>query len=369
MRLLFTLFLSVLLLGVACGQKIAPGDKLEITVSGNKDLTGVYTVGPQGTIIMPFIGVVDVKDMTKEEAAQKIQRILREQRIVLDPKVTVSAPGTPAPPQTVTISGAVGKPGEVAVGQGASLETLLAKVEPNENANLGSIRLTAPDGSVTSVDYASYKKTGAAAGNPTVLPGSTIYVTIQPEGEDVTVLGAVAKPGVVKYVDGMTLARAIQAAGGAKTDGDIKRIEVRHKGGEQAVVNLAAVGGNLTLTRGDQVYVPVAAGSRYIMVRGAVRNPGLVPFSDGMTLMSALNAAGGPTDSGRLDRVEILRPSGGKSTTIKVDEMAVQRGQASDPEVFAGDTINVPYQPKPLATGEVLNYIWIILSIILIFRR
>jgi len=359
-------FLLVAAAGLAQG-KIAVGDRLAITVTNNKELTGAYSVAADGTISMPFIGVVQVKDLTPAEAAQKITKILREQRIVLEPQVTVSMPGKAR--TTVLVSGAVTKPGEYQADASTTLDALLKQAQPSSNADLGAVRITAPDGSVSVVDYSSFRLRPDSGGNPKVLPGSEIYVTIQPELDDITVLGAVVKPGVVTWTQGLTLSQAIQAAGSAKADGDIKRIELKRRGGEVQIVSLAEVGGNLVLLAGDQVYVPVTAGASYVLVRGAVRNPGLIPFRDGMTLSSTIGFAGGPLDSARMEKLEIKRVVGGDTETIKASGPEIQGGKQADPLVRAGDTINVPYRNRGPSTGEIINYAWLALSLILIFKR
>jgi polysaccharide export outer membrane protein len=353
----------------AAQQTIAPGNKLSITVSNSKDLTKDYDVGPDGTIIMPFIGIVEVKGLTLAAAAAKIQKILGDQRVVLEPQVTVSFAGAEKPPSKASVSGAVLKPGDYQVDDNTTLDELLKKAEPTETADLASVRVTLSDGTVNSIDYLSFKSRGAAAGNPKIAAGSTIYLTIQPVAGDITVLGAVAKPGVIEFKEGMTLAEALLAAGGQKSDGDISKIQIKHRAGEQVVVDFATLGGNIKLAKGDQVFVPMVAGSSYVMVRGAVRNPGLVPYRDKMTLSQAIHGAGEPSDGAKTDKVEIKRIEDGKTVTTKADLNAVVRGQASDPEIQPGDTINVPYPSRPMSTQEFLRYGSLLITLLLLFKR
>jgi polysaccharide export outer membrane protein len=363
--------LMCLLLTLAAGalaqQQIAPGDELSVSVANSKNLTGSYKVGPDGTILMPFLGAVEVQGLTLSEAADKVARILREQRVVLDPQVTVSyADGLPS---TASVTGAVKKPGDLQADETTTLDDLLREAQPTDNADLSSVRLTLPDGTKKTVDYGSYKRAGFLSGNPLVPPGSSVYVTILPDVQDVTVLGAVANPGVIPHEPGLTLVRALIAAGGTKDDADLTRIRIKRRSGEQLEANMETVGATTLIEPGDQVFVPVTAGSTYIMVRGAVRNPGLVPYREKMTLMEAVRAAGQPTDNARLNRVEIRRVEDSQTTTTVVDLDQVLRGQASDPEVRAGDTVVVPYPARGLSAGEALRYAWILITILLLLRR
>jgi polysaccharide export outer membrane protein len=67
---------------------IGPGDLLQITVYGEKELTGLHQVSPEGFIIFPFIGNITVKGMTNFSLAERIAERLRE-GFVNDPQVYV----------------------------------------------------------------------------------------------------------------------------------------------------------------------------------------------------------------------------------------------------------------------------------------
>lgn len=363
--------IGLLLIGLCTAssaqQKIAVGDKLTVAVADSKELTGEYVVSADGTILMPFIGAVEVVGMTFDAAAAKIRKILADQRVLLDPRVTVRLSGEA--PKTASVTGAVQKAGDYAVSATSTLDDLLKQAQPTQNADLSAVRLTLPDGTVQVVDYRAYQTEGRAAGNPAVPAGSKVYIAIRPSLQEVTVLGAVLKPGIVKHTENMTLADALKAAGGTKADADLTRIRVQKSDGRTLEINLTQVGGNAPIASGDQVFVPMLAASSYVMVRGAVGNPGLVPYKDKMTVTEALYGAGRPLQSARLDRVEVKRIEGGREQTIKVNVNAVLRGQASDVELRAGDTVVVPFPPKPISVGEAINYAWILLSLIVILRK
>ncbi len=67
---------------------IGPGDLLQITVYGEKELTGLHQVSPEGFIIFPFIGELAVKGMTNFSLAERIAERLRE-GFVREPQVYV----------------------------------------------------------------------------------------------------------------------------------------------------------------------------------------------------------------------------------------------------------------------------------------
>jgi polysaccharide export outer membrane protein len=67
---------------------IGPGDILQITVYGEKELTNLYQVSPEGVIVFPFVGETTVKGMTNFSLAERIAERLRE-GYVRNPQVHV----------------------------------------------------------------------------------------------------------------------------------------------------------------------------------------------------------------------------------------------------------------------------------------
>ncbi|HRZ78891.1 MAG TPA: polysaccharide biosynthesis/export family protein [bacterium] len=67
---------------------IGPGDMLRIQVYGDKELTGLYQVSPEGLIMFPFAGEISVDGMTNLSLARQIAEKLKEGYLI-DPQVTV----------------------------------------------------------------------------------------------------------------------------------------------------------------------------------------------------------------------------------------------------------------------------------------
>lgn len=57
---------------------IGAGDLLQITVYGEKDLTNLYQVSPEGVILFPFIGEITAKGMSNFSLAERIAEKLRD---------------------------------------------------------------------------------------------------------------------------------------------------------------------------------------------------------------------------------------------------------------------------------------------------
>jgi polysaccharide export outer membrane protein len=91
------------------GFLLGPEDELEITVWGNKDLTRVTAVRPDGLISMPLIGDVQAAGLTADALAQRIADRLK-QYIATTPAVSVSVKELNS--YSVYVLGEVTKPGK-----------------------------------------------------------------------------------------------------------------------------------------------------------------------------------------------------------------------------------------------------------------
>jgi protein involved in polysaccharide export with SLBB domain len=78
--------------------------------------------------------------------------------------------------------------------------------------------------------------------------------------------------------------------------------------------------------------------ARFVNVGGAVRNPSRVPFTEDMTLLAAVNAAGGFNDFADQKRVRLLR--GSKVEIFDVRQFRKNPGK--DVPLQPGDRVEVP---------------------------
>ena len=78
--------------------------------------------------------------------------------------------------------------------------------------------------------------------------------------------------------------------------------------------------------------------SRFVNVGGSVRAPMRVSFTEDMTLLTAINAAGGFNDFADQKRVRLLR---GKNVTIH-DVRELRRDPSKDVPLQPGDRVEVP---------------------------
>lgn len=101
--------------------RLGSGDEIKVTVYGEPDLSGNFTVDGDGQITMSLIGQVEVGKMTLGEASEKLQSKLKDGWL-RDPKVAAElVKGRP-----YYILGEVNKPGEYPFSSGLTVMNAIA---------------------------------------------------------------------------------------------------------------------------------------------------------------------------------------------------------------------------------------------------
>lgn len=168
----------------------------------------------------------------------------------------------------------------------------------------------------------------------------------------VTVQGAVVKPGVYELFGQRTLLEVLGRAGGLNRERGAEILVLRRgEDGEQESLQVDAtqlveegdVSLNLQLQPGDIVMVPVARKLR-VYVTGAVTRPGAVEYSssEGITVLQAVTAAGGPTERANLKKVTLRRRlEDGTEESREINLKKIQNGKEPDIPLKRNDTIVV----------------------------
>lgn len=82
---------------------------------------------------------------------------------------------------------------------------------------------------------------------------------------------------------------------------------------------------------------------RTIAVEGEVEQPGVFPYVEGQTLLSALALARSPTETAKLDQVIVFRDAGESRLAARFDVQAIRAGRAPDLTLQSGDLVVVGY--------------------------
>ena len=178
MRTLPAFAVALLLAGCASLQETAPplepmtvdayrvdsGDRLRITVFGQPDLSGEFSVDGSGAIALPLVQSVSARGKTTDELAQHLKTVLSE-KFLRDPVVSVEV----AQYRPFYILGEVNRPGQYAYVNGMTVNTAAAIAGGYTfRAATSEVVITRRTGDAT--------REGTAEANTPVLPGDTVYV-------------------------------------------------------------------------------------------------------------------------------------------------------------------------------------------------
>lgn len=170
--------------------------------------------------------------------------------------------------------------------------------------------------------------------------------------QEITVTGAVARPGILPIQRPRSLFEVLSMAGGLAANAG-STVNVRTRGPDP--VSGQTVGHNLmidlrdlvrtpdaqalVLRGGDSVYVPEAG---VFFVDGAVQSPGSYPLRPEMTVLKAIAVAGGTDWAAVEERVRVIRRDGsGVPRELALDLAAVRDRGAEDMLLEDGDVVVV----------------------------
>jgi polysaccharide export outer membrane protein len=165
-------------------------------------------------------------------------------------------------------------------------------------------------------------------------PQVTVAVE-QYRSQRVFVMGEVRQPGPVALTGGMTLIEALARAGSTlpTASGEVSIVRAaqgaRDEGpltpGQDAATEVfrasvrdlqgGSLSQNIELRDGDTIFVPRA---ELIYVFGEVKNPGGYAVQKNTTILQALSLAGGVTEHGAMNRVQVMRIVNGAKTEARV---------------------------------------------------
>jgi polysaccharide export outer membrane protein len=106
------------------GYHIGIGDLLVVQVYDNEKMSGRTRVRPDGRITMPLLPELPAADLTPSDLAREIERQLREQKLVVTPRVSISV--EESKPLTISVLGKVARPGTFTLEPGAGVAQAIA---------------------------------------------------------------------------------------------------------------------------------------------------------------------------------------------------------------------------------------------------
>jgi polysaccharide biosynthesis/export protein len=277
---------------------IGPGDVIEISVAGMEEIKIItQRVTGEGTISLPFVGVIKASGMTGKELRDEIRRRL-ETNYMRDPQISLFVKEFRS--RQVAVLGAVQKPGLHNLASGA--DTIFDMI-----SQAGGMRAD-------------------AAQRILLIPADPV------EPEKAKAFAATLPAQVVSQDPSPLILKDI--------DPIIMNTNTLIRGGNQAYLGLPA-------RPGDVIMVP---GAGEALIQGWIEKPGSYKITPGLTLLGVVAAAGGTTFPADTGAVKVIRTNKlGEKTFLVANLESIQSGKERDLTLEEGDVIDVSYSSPKLA--------------------
>lgn len=305
---------------------VGPGDRFTLWVWGAISRAQPLVVGPEGDVVIPEIGSVNVAGKSLAEARriirERVQRTLRNLQVDLQ----LSRLRT----FRVYLTGAVAVPGPVVVNGVTRVVDLLPDTLLLASASRRNIEVRRADSTRITVDLKGFQLTGDDTSDPWLREGDVIHVPVATRF--IGAWGAVGKPGPLELAKDDSVSTLLRLAGGVlpRVLGEDAAL-VRWRDGTERetlavrIVDGQVVAGNVPLSDGDQLYILQHPGwheSMHVWVIGRVTREGVFPIRLGSTRLSqAVAAAGGLLDDADSSAIHLVRVPPGAQSDPEFDRL------------------------------------------------
>jgi polysaccharide export outer membrane protein len=240
---------------------IGPGDRINVTVWARPELSGPHVVGPDGDIQIPFVGSIEVADITPDQAGVKLSGVLAEYYVKAYATVTMLNYSS----NNVTVLGHVAHPGLLSFSDNPTLLEVLARAgtqaSKSKTNDIQRCAIFRGKDRALWLDLRALYRGDDSALNLKMRRGDLVYVPEQSE-QLIYVMGQVTKPGAYQLTPDMSFMDALAEAGGPSDAGKPSQIVfARPRDNVQQIIDfkkfLAGNGdADYKLEAGDIIYVP-----------------------------------------------------------------------------------------------------------------
>ena len=288
-----------------------------ITPDSGEDNLMEMMVNPDGEVIIPSYGAAYVSGFTFREVRKIIKEKVRT--IVNVKRITVNLIETRI--FRAHITGYVLLAGAYNITSSHRISDIIDFAGgTSPSADISSIRIFRDNDTLT-VNLYKYLINGDISQNPYLSDGDIINIPALLTDKKIFFAGAVDHNGYYPLIEQASLCDYLPEIVDPAQNSDISQIKIIRNGEEflRDITNDCS----FTLKAGDEVIVPVLMDS--VLVGGHVPNGGKYPYKPHATYHSYVAIAGGPTEKGSINRINVFRNGKkiSKHSTIKPGDIIV----------------------------------------------
>jgi polysaccharide export outer membrane protein len=339
------------------------GDVIAVVVLRHGQFSGEYTVPPDGNVVFPGVGNLQVRGQTLQGLADTLRERLSQR--LRNPEVFVSL--KQARPQLVFVEGQLNRPGAYPIQPGWRVADAIAAAEGLKILPERTVATLIRGEQTMPIDLPAILHRGDQRTNYLLQPGDLLSVQQKPAVR-VAILGEVKRPGNYDLDADSRVMQAIAQAEGVTEFAALKRAFIDRQGTiipfdlyQSSVQGDTSESNNPPLQDGDVIVVPQNL-QRYAIV-GQVARPGYYPIPEGkpFLLSDAIAQAGGMTPRAITSTVTILRMEGDTLSRLRVPyQQFLKRGKLeANPPIREGDVIYLA-EVNRLELGQILTAVSIL---------
>jgi len=214
-----------------------------------------------------------------------------------------------------------------------------------DNKDLNQVTFVRPDGKISLPLVGEIQAAGktvqglsadlvAAYGKTVKEPAVTVIVR-DIKSRPVYFIGGFGRPGPLQLTRDLNMLQALGIIGGVLPGADAEkgyllRGDKRVPLDFDKLLKKGDVSQNLKLEPGDTVVAPIAD---VVYVQGEVKGPGVVKYTNDLTVVKAITLTGGLTPLAASGRVDLVRTEGEKKVRIRIDLDKMLRAPEENPDM------------------------------------
>lgn len=286
-------------------------DELTITFTGINEASVNAKINPDGTLQIPYAGIVNINGLTIEQATQKIKAKMKfAYPALVSGKTQLFLTINNFKTIRISVIGESEHPGDYQVSSLASFFNVLYLAGgPSEKGSLRKIELIRNNRVIETIDFYSFLQQGLLGKEIRLQDQDIIRFPLYQKR--VSLSGEIKRPAVYELLEKETLAELIQYGGGFDDAAmkDVAKI-VQNGNKELNIRDIASSDFNYFIPRnGDSVFFErvLPRFTNRVVLTGAVFRPGNYEITDQLSLAKLIKKADGLKEDAFLNRGYIKR--------------------------------------------------------------
>jgi protein involved in polysaccharide export with SLBB domain len=342
---------------------LGPNDEVIIDIYGVSEVSRKLTVSPEGTILIPYAGLVTVGGLTIGEAKKVIKAKLGKVYGGIGAgNTSVSITLGNIRSITVNVIGEIVYPGSYTISSLATVfNALYQSGGPTENGSFRDIQVIRNNQVIATVDLYDFLVYGKQA-NLRLQDQDALKVL--PYRNRVTLAGEVKTPGIFEMKKGETLQNLIEFAGGFTENAYRESITgYRNTLKEKSVIDINNSEFATFRTEGGDEYKVGQLLNRFanrVQIGGAVYRPGAYSLTPGMKIKDLILKADGFKEDAFLNSAVVFREDSARVSQMTsfsprevmngINNILLQR----DDSVYIASTLDMKERGFVYISGEVM---------------